>query len=202
MAEFLEVLERATLALKKHDLKYVVVGGTAAIILGKPRTTMDIDLIVEDDMAKIKLFLESLNQESFDVSMEQARMGFSMNENVSVFDKTSILRLDIKVARNQDEKTVLDNAEYATFHDLTVRLARPEDILFGKIWFLGDISDLEDFELLKFNDVQDFLNVFQMHRKLDLEQLRKRVKQKKLEPTLDRMLSLAKKLAGSKNKGV
>ncbi|MBD3185293.1 hypothetical protein GF325_00580 [Candidatus Bathyarchaeota archaeon] len=58
MAEFLEVLERVTRALTKHGVMHVVVGGTAAIIRGRPRTTMDIDIVLENDMAKVPAAIE------------------------------------------------------------------------------------------------------------------------------------------------
>ncbi|MHA1681682.1 MAG: DUF6036 family nucleotidyltransferase, partial [Promethearchaeota archaeon] len=123
MAELIDILERVTRSLDRHELQYVIVGGVAAILRGKARTTMDVDIIVEDDLAKIFLFLNTLMEEGFDPSLDQARMGFSTGGNVSIFDNRSILRLDLKIARGREDLEVLNNAVIEKIEGLKIRLA-------------------------------------------------------------------------------
>ncbi|MBN2150988.1 MAG: hypothetical protein JW839_06070 [Candidatus Lokiarchaeota archaeon] len=194
MKELSTIIERVTRALHKHEVKYVVVGGVAAIIKGKARTTMDVDIIIEDDMPKVFLFLSTLKNEGFDVSPEQARIGFALNEDVPVFDTRSVLRLDLKIARTDDEVRVLENGELDAIEGIPLRVAKPEFILFGKVWFLGDVSDLDDAELLQFNDVQDFINVVLENKDIDMKLLETLVQEKKLMGTLNRLLDLVEKV--------
>lgn len=155
---------------------------------------MDVDIIIEDDMEKIDRVLESLREENFDVLMDQARIGFSMNENVPVFDNASVLRLDLKIARSPEEKEVIDDARLESISGVPVQVASVEDILFGKVWFIGEVGDLRDAELLEFNDVLDFVNVFLAHDRVDMSRLREKVKRKNLEAMLDRLLALARQI--------
>nr|MDO8118285.1 hypothetical protein [Candidatus Sigynarchaeota archaeon] len=127
MSELQSIIERVTRALGSAGLSYVIVGGVAAIFRGKPRTTMDVDIIVDDDMHKIELFLNALKREHFDVLDEQARLGFNMNESVPIFDMNSVLRLDVKIAHDQHEKNVLRDATDETIKGIPVKLATPED---------------------------------------------------------------------------
>mgnify|MGYP006288537893 FL=1 len=193
MAEFNDILKRVVAALEKNDLNYVIIGGMAAIFRGKARTTMDIDIFIEDDISKIFDFLESLKETNFDVSMKQAELGFSNDENVSVFDNESVLRLDLKIAKNADEIRVLNRSKIELIHGLQVQIATPEDILYGKILFLGDISDLNDAELLEFNDVLDFINVFEANNTINSELIKKWAKSNNLEPTYNRLMDIIKK---------
>ena len=193
MAEFNDILKRVVAALEKNDLNYVIIGGMAAIFRGKARTTMDIDIFIEDDISKIFDFLESLKETNFDVSMKQAELGFSNDENVSVFDNESVLRLDLKIAKNADEIRVLNRSKIELIHGLQVQIATPEDILYGKILFLGDISDLNDAELLEFNDVLDFINVFEANNTINSELIKKWAKSNNLKTTYNRLMDIIKK---------
>ena len=68
--EFEDFIKRVITSLNKSDLKYVIVGGFAAIFRGKPRTTMDLDLIIEDNHQKLYKFLDELKKVEFDVPNE------------------------------------------------------------------------------------------------------------------------------------
>ena len=35
-------------SLQEHDVKYVVIGGIAAVLYGVPRATFDMDILIED----------------------------------------------------------------------------------------------------------------------------------------------------------
>lgn len=71
-----------------------------------------------------------------------------------------------------------------------LKVASVEYILLEKIWFLGDISDIPDSELLEFNDIIDFLNVFVINKEsCDLDWLKKKVSLMNLSSTLNRLLA-------------
>jgi hypothetical protein len=104
-----------------------------------------------------------------------------------------VLRLDLKIARNADEIRVLNRSKIELIHGLQVQIATPEDILYGKILFLGDISDLNDAELLEFNDVLDFINVFEANNTINLELIKKWAKSDKMAQTYKRLMAIIKK---------
>ncbi|MHA1650720.1 MAG: hypothetical protein ACTSYB_11045 [Candidatus Helarchaeota archaeon] len=194
MAELESLIERLALALEKAQLKYVIVGGFAAIFRGRPRTTMDIDLIIEADSQKIPAFLDYLRKLDFDVLDNQIKMALEEDSHASIFDKQSILRIDLKLAITLDEKEVLGHAKTETYKGINLQIAPVEQILYGKILYLGDISDLSDSELLEINDALDFINVYRQSKTINIEWLRSKAKQKKVLKTLQRLLKLSQEL--------
>lgn len=192
MAEFLDILTRLIQALKKAELKYVIVGGLAAIIRGRPRTTMDIDLIIEENLVKVKIFLNHLKKNNFDVMDDQILMAFNEKTNATIFDKNSVIRLDLKIAYKKDEQEVLAQAQHIIFKGVELEIASIEQILYGKILYLGDISDVSRSDLLNFNDVLDFIAVFKRSSNIDIEWLKTKVTKINLIETLEKLLKLIK----------
>ena len=123
MAEFRSCLERVISSLNQVNLNYVIVGGLAAIIHGRSRTTMDIDLIVEDKREIILIFVSLLEKANFDVSKHQILDALDKGYNISIFDNLSYIRLDIKPAKSTDEKEVLENAIKEEYHDMILKIA-------------------------------------------------------------------------------
>lgn len=192
MAEFLDILTRLIQALKKAELKYVIVGGLAAIIRGRPRTTMDIDLIIEENLVKAKIFLNHLKKNNFDVMDDQILMELNEKTNATIFDKNSVIRLDLKIAYKKDEQEVLAQAQHIIFKGVELEIASIEQILYGKILYLGDISDVSRSDLLNFNDVLDFIAVFKRSSNIDIEWLKTKVTKINLIETLEKLLKLIK----------
>ncbi len=189
--EFEDMVNRTVTALEKSRLKYVIVGAFAAIYRGKPRTTLDFDLIMEDSPNKIQIFLEELKKLDFDVWEEQAKLFIKEKSRLSIFDNKSILRLDLKIANKLDEFEVLAQAKSEIYKGKNLQVATTEQILYGKILYLGDISDIPNSELLKINDVLDFVNVYRQNKNINLDWLKSKAKEKDLNLTLNKLLDLS-----------
>lgn len=191
MAEIENILSRLEVIFKSSKLKYVIVGGIAVIYYGHVRTTQDIDIIIEDNYLKISQFLGLLKDYNFDVLVDQFQLAYEEKTNISIFDKNSFLRLDIKVADKKSEHEVLSHAEKKTILGKDLYIAPLEYILIGKIIFLGLIDDISNSELLEYQDAIDFLTLFHANKDtIDLTFLRKKSKQIGLKTTLDRLLSI------------
>lgn len=189
MSEIKDILIRVSKICESVNLNYVIIGGVAAIIRGKPRTTMDIDIILENDENKIKNFLSSLKRANFDVLDQQVNMAFKANSNASIFDEKSILRLDVKIAKKRIDLLTLENSQIIEYDQIKIKIACLEDILLEKIWFLGDISDIPDSELLQYNDILDFFNVLLQNKEsINFELLEDKVKMLGYLDTLNRLL--------------
>jgi len=192
MAEIEHILSRLEKIFSEIQLDYVIVGGLAAIIKGRARTTTDIDLIIENNPDKIAKFLDKLKENDFDVLYDQIRWAFKEGANASVFDNLSVMRLDIKIAKKSIDIDALNAGVIEKFNKMKIKIASVEYILLGKIWFLGNISDIPDSELLEYNDITDFLNVLAFNKEsCDLDWLKEKVSLMKLTPTLDRLLDFS-----------
>ncbi len=189
MAEIKDVVLRIHRIMEKIDMKYVIVGGFAAIIMGEPRSTSDIDLIIEKDIEKINKLLSLLEENDFGVMYNQIKMAFRENSNASIFDIKSILRLDLKIATRKDEIRVLNTAQTVEYQHEKIKIASLEEILYGKILYMGDISDLEQREFLEYNDIRDFLNVYKQNKgNINMNWLEEKVKEKGLKNTFSRLI--------------
>ena len=52
-------------SLNAHRVKYVVIGGVAAILYGSPRMTKDLDLFIEATPGNVRRLLDALEAASF-----------------------------------------------------------------------------------------------------------------------------------------
>ena len=190
MAEYKNILTRLSKILIEIQLDYVIVGGMAAIIRGKPRTTMDVDLILENDAKKIQQFLKLLSKNDFDVLNDQVKWAFESGVNASIFDNLSSMRLDVKIANKTIDREALLDSSQEIFFDTPLKIASVNFILFGKIWFLGDISDIMDTELLEYNDIKDFIDVYLLNKeKVNMPWLESKCTEINLNSTLSRLLN-------------
>ena len=200
MAEMKNIFQKLITTFDQSDFAYVIVGGFAAILRGSARTTSDIDIIVSPNLKSgTKISKEELIDKlikvfqlgGFDVMENQLRLILSEGSNASVYLKDSVIRIDLKVAKTIDEIEVVENAVEGVFQKIKFPIASIEQILYGKILYLGDISDLSDGELLDFNDVRDFVNVYRTASDVDLDWLSKKSSKKGLSDTLKRLLRAA-----------
>lgn len=189
MAEIENIIARISSIFSVLDLKYVVVGGIAAIVQGKPRTTTDINLILENNPPKIQKFLSALKNNGFEVLDNQVRMAFESRTHASIFDKKSTMRLDVKIATSALDREALNHAEIHNYFGVPLRIASVNYVLLGKLWFLGDISDIEIPQYLKFNDIIDFINVFlQNKERVDIDWLKDQADQMNLTNTYTQLM--------------
>jgi len=192
MAELENTFRKAITALTNANVKYVIVGGLAAILRGGSRNTSNIDVIIENEPNLGDKLIKAFKVQEFDVMESQLRMAIDEGFNTSIFIKDSIIRIDLKIAKNSDEYEVIKESETWNFQDVHFPIASVEQVLYGKILYLGDIKDLSDDELLDFNDVRDFVNVFQSAKSINMAWLEMKVKKKGLSETLNRILTKAK----------
>ncbi|NVM36243.1 MAG: hypothetical protein HWN81_11665 [Candidatus Lokiarchaeota archaeon] len=119
---------------------------------------------------------------------DQFYKGYSEKTNISVFDKKSYLRLDIKFAEEQRENDVLTNAVQEKILGKNLLIAPLEYVLIGKILYLGNVEDVPDSELFEYQDVIDFLTLFHVNKeKIDFTLLEKKIKELGLNTTLKRL---------------
>ncbi len=191
MAEINDILCRLEKVLKSVKLKYVIVGGIAIIHYGHIRATQDIDLIIEDDYSKLNQFFGLLRSFDFEVMQDQVLMGYKEKTQISVFDKKSPIRLDIKVAFKRSEKDVLNNAVLRKIFGYNLSIAPLEYVLIGKVLYIGNINDVPDSELLEYQDILDFLTIYHANKKtINSDLIAKKINEFGLSSTLDRLLSI------------
>ena len=97
MEEFPEILKFVCSYLNENEIEYVVVGGVAVMYHGVPRTTVDIDLILQIKDDEIPAFVEFLNVNGFSATAEDMRIALKEESHSTVFFADSLLRLEFPI---------------------------------------------------------------------------------------------------------
>lgn len=126
--ESLDLLQRVTEAFEKVNIDFVVVGGVAVIVEGEPRTTRDIDVIMENQPSKVSELLRSFEERNIkgvqEVSQKLKELG-----RVTFLDQCSSLTVDLKIATDRIDRLALSNKRMYTYKDLDIPIPTPELIL-------------------------------------------------------------------------
>lgn len=153
MSEFEELLIKVASVLEQLHIPYIVTGGAAVVLWGKPRFTADIDIVIELDTTHIAPFItemrKALGKTAYiDESMiraEQARKG-----EFNIIQPESGLKVDFFV-RGGDvyEKKRIERGVVKQIGTQNVRFISPEDLILIKLlWYKESESTrhLEDAE--------------------------------------------------------
>jgi len=88
-------LKRAFASLESHDVRYVVIGGIAAVLHGVPRATFDLDLLIEPSPGNAERLLEALHEAGLGTASLTTPEEVLANET-TVFD--DYVRVDIQTS--------------------------------------------------------------------------------------------------------
>ena len=140
-----ELLRIACGYLNEHSTEYVIVGGMTVIAYGAPRTTMDADFIIRMEIEDMKNFAVFLGENGFFSEPEDIEIAMKEKSHFSAIDKKTPLRLDIKGVYNEMDRRTLENRRVMEFNGTEIYLARPEDVILGKLLY-GSDQDMRDAE--------------------------------------------------------
>jgi len=107
MRDMDEIVSLVSRFLNKEKIEYVIVGGLVAIFYGIPRTTMDIDIIIQIPEDRIKDFIEFLKKNDFFANEDDMKTAFKEKSHCTIEDKKSLIRLDVKGIYTEFDKDTL-----------------------------------------------------------------------------------------------
>ncbi|MGD9396631.1 MAG: DUF6036 family nucleotidyltransferase [Candidatus Thorarchaeota archaeon] len=174
MEEFPDILQLVCTYLNDNEIEYVIVGGVAVMYHGVPRTTVDIDIILQLEQEQISSFTDFLNTNGFSASIDDIQSAFNEKSHSTSFFKETLLRLDIQGVNSDFDKMTLDRAILVDLFGTTIRLGSAEDTFVNKILFQGE-QDLRDAlgifkrnsENLDFNYIQSTCDILGIRKLLD-----------------------------------
>lgn len=169
-------------AFNKSGINYVLIGGLAVNYYGRPRSTLDADIIIEKDFEKIRQLQISLIDNNFLVSKDEIIDSVNEGTHCSIFwNKDILLRLDIKVPTRVLEEEALINKRKITIFgsDLFIRI--PEEIIIAKLIY-GSDQDHDD----------AYGMILRLKNQLDYQLLEKLAKREKVLDKLKALLEESK----------
>ncbi len=133
-------------SLQKHKVRYLTIGGIAAILHGVPRTTFDLDILIEATLENAQRLLDAL----FDAGLGTAEMTTAVEllaHEITVFrDK---VRIDVQTATPGIEfEAAWQNKEIMKYRKQNFYVVSREDLIASKR-AAGREKDLEDIRLLE-----------------------------------------------------
>lgn len=145
MRDMDEIVSLVSRFLNKEKIEYVIVGGLVAIFYGIPRTTMDIDIIIQIPENEIKVFVEFLKKNDFFASEDDIKTAFKEKSHCTIEDKKSLIRLDVKGIYKEFDRETLKRKRHFNYKGAKLYLASPEDTIASKLLF-GSEQDIKDVE--------------------------------------------------------
>jgi hypothetical protein len=132
-----ELLKFVVESLEKLSIPYMVVGSYASLVLGEPRMTLDIDIVIDLKVHQVSQFCSSFPASEFYLSEAAVRDAVRSRAPFNVLHPTSGNKIDfilprddewgrLQLARRQRVKLLPDREGYT---------ASPEDVILGKMWY-------------------------------------------------------------------
>jgi hypothetical protein len=143
MRDFTETVKATLRALNSANAEYVIVGGLVAIFYGRPRTTTDVDIIIDFDKTDPVKTGDSLKKEDFEVHQTDIQKALSERSHFTVFDKKSPYRLDVQGVYNNLDKASFGGRRKSELFEEPAWIESPEDLIIAKLVY-GSSQDLED----------------------------------------------------------
>ncbi len=158
---FKEFLINTIKALNESKIRYVVVGGVAASIFGRPRTTMDIDVIIENDKDGITKIQRVLKKNGFEFGENEIQIAIEEKSHCSIYFRDYPYRIDLQGVYSALDRRSMENQIVEIVFEEKMSVEKPEDLIIAKLVY-GSSQDLEDAQAI----------ILRQGEKLDLEYIR------------------------------
>lgn len=132
LGHLLEPLSALERLMKKTRSPWMIIGGVAASLLGKPRFTADVDVVVLIDDEDISGFLKSAERFGFRSRIANPIEFAKKNRILLLRHIQSAINIDISLGLLPFEKNAIKNRIRRKVRNLTFYLPTPEDLIIFK----------------------------------------------------------------------
>lgn len=136
-------------SFQRHKVRYVVIGGIAAVLHGVPRATFDLDILIEASLDNAKRLLDALLEARLGTATLTTPAEMLANE-VTVFNDR--VRIDVQTSTpGLIFEQAWQRRQIMTYQGQTFSVLSLEDLLASKR-ATGRPKDLEDVRLLELDE--------------------------------------------------
>ena len=181
--ELENTLKKIAKILYNLQIPYLVTGGVAVVVWGRPRYTADIDLIIELKKEKVKKFIAVLSKEGY-IDEDAVNEALKYKSEFNFIDNDTSMKVDFWILEDSDfDRSRLKRAVARKIFSQKVFFSSPEDLILKKLlWFNESGSDRQ------LEDIHSVLEIIK--DQLDYAYLRKWAKKQKTSELLEEMISL------------
>lgn len=133
-----ELLGRIVERLEAAGIPYMVAGSLASSFHGVPRSTQDLDLVIDPTANALESLLEALPAEDYYVSREAARAALAQRGQFNLVDQRTGWKVDLIIRKDRPfSAEEFRRRREDRIADLRVFVASPEDTILAKLeWSL------------------------------------------------------------------
>ncbi len=129
--------------LEESNIEYVIIGGIASIKWGRPRTTSDVDVIINAEKEKIDSLVKVLEKNGFDYRTQDIIVAIQEKSLATVLHQNFPYKIDIQGIYEPLNERALKNRMYLKIFNRKAYLEKPEDLIIAKLKY-GSETDFND----------------------------------------------------------
>lgn len=170
-----EVISRVAPALERQQIPYMITGSVASSAHGLPRSTRDLDVVIDPSRSQLLLFMQEFPGPRYYADEQQALAALSLRSQFNVIDSVTGWKIDFIFAETSAYgRAALARRIRIEIAGIAVSAASPEDVLIAKLrWAKASTSDRQ---------LQDAKGILQMQSdNLDAEYIVRWVRELHLE---------------------
>lgn len=164
--EIEDLLVKIAKALDELKIPYIITGGMAVSAWGRPRTTLNIDIMIELLPKNINLLAKELLKIDKDVYVSEDAMREALKHKgeFNFIHPQSGLKVDFWIVSNDFNKQKIKRAKTRKIGEQKVNFISPEDLVLSKL-----LWHKESYSTKQLEDIKSVLSI----TKIDMKYLKK-----------------------------
>jgi hypothetical protein len=170
-----EIVPRITSSLVRAGIGYMITGSFASAHYGAPRSTQDIDIVIDATPDQLRAFIQSLPPDDYYADLEAALKAHCAKSMFNVLDVSAGWKIDLIIRKARDfSLEEFRRRQEVDLDGIPLFVVSAEDIVIAKLeWSKASRSQrqIEDIAaiLLARRDALDFAYITKWTRELGLE---------------------------------
>ena len=129
-----EVFHRITAALDRAGIAYMLSGSFASAYYGAPRSTQDIDLVIEATPLQLRAFVQGLPGEEYYADLDAALEAHTRQSLFNVIDLATGWKIDLIIRKSRPfSQEEFHRRQRVILPDLPLFVATAEDVVISKL---------------------------------------------------------------------
>lgn len=176
-------LKKIAKILQKLQIPYLVTGGVAVVVWGRPRYTADIDILIELKSEKVGKFTAVLIKEGY-VDEDVVRESLKHKGEFNFIDNKTGMKVDFWILSDSAfDRSRLKRAKVREIFGQKIIFSSPEDLILKKLLWFNESKSSRQLE-----DIHSVMAIIK--DQLDFDYLKKWAKKLKVSGLLDEMIGL------------
>jgi ABC-type anion transport system duplicated permease subunit len=129
-----EVFQRISSALDQAGIGYMLSGSFASAHYGAPRSTQDIDLVIEATPTQLREFLKALPSSQYYADLDAALEAYNRQSMFNVIDLATGWKIDLIIRKSRAfSLEEFRRRQRVSLHDVSLLVASAEDVVISKL---------------------------------------------------------------------